>query len=445
LFTQVWWIAVTMFLATIPLVWIAAIAGRKSYDAEKETTKIERRFKYLSDVLMNREAVEERSVYGYSEYLNSDYVDKFEFSRKFRVKVTRNYYLKSKVSGIVVSLYSVAAMLALLPNVLNEYMDFGMFVGLMGGVFYITNEFSWGIHEMIEGLTGNRAYLDDLTEFMALDDQPNSNALPSRTMSFKTIEFKGVSFKYPDTEKLILNNISFMIESGKHYSFVGVNGAGKTTITKLITGLYNNYSGEINVDGRSLRSFSQAELKGLSSVVYQDFARYFISVYENVATSFLADNVKTNDELREETKRVIELVGLGEAVDLLPNGIDTPLGKILANGVDLSGGQWQRLAMARCVMSNAPLKILDEPTAALDPISESTVYKNFEQISKGGTTIFISHRLGSTKLADVIYVLDDGRIVEEGTHVELMAIKDGVYREMFNSQANWYQAEGVSK
>ncbi|MDR3121389.1 MAG: ABC transporter ATP-binding protein/permease, partial [Clostridiales bacterium] len=219
-------------------------------------------------------------------------------------------------------------------------------------------------------------------------------------------------------------------ERGKHYSFVGVNGAGKTTITKLITGLYTNYDGAILVDGRSLRGFSQAELKGLSTVVYQDFARYSFSLYDNIAIGAVgADDADVNS--------AIDLIGLREAAEKLPDGVYTNLGKIFENGVDLSGGEWQRVAMARSLISKAPLRILDEPTAALDPVSESRVYSQFEQISQGKATIFISHRLGSTKLADTIFVLSDGKITERGAHRELMGL-NGLYAEMYSAQADWY-------
>lgn len=432
LFTQVWWIALSMLIASVPILYIATKAGKESYAADKEMTKIDRRANYISGVLKSREAVEERTMYGYSKNLNNQYSEKYEYARKFRLKVSRRNFIKQKSGGIVTSMYSIGAMLALLPPVVGGKMTIGMFIALMGAIFGLSQRLSWGVNGIVQDLTQKREYLKDLTEFMMLDEHKDATAKPDKKMTFNVIEFKNVSFTYPDTEKLILDDISFTIENGKHYSFVGINGAGKTTITKLITGLYNNYKGEILVDGRSIRELTQAELKGLSSVVYQDFAKYYISLYDNIA---IADF--DNSENCKEVENAIELVGLSNAVTNLKDGIDTPLGKIMENGVDLSGGEWQRTAMARSVISAAPLKILDEPTAALDPIGESMVYRNFEQISKGMTTIFISHRLGSTKLADIIYVLSDGKIIESGSHSALMSEK-GVYYDMFNSQAEWY-------
>ena len=421
LFTQVWWIAVTMLIASAPILYIATKAGKQSYNADKEMTKIDRWLNYLSGVLKSREAIEERNIYGYSDNLNHQYLDKYEYARKFRLKVRGWNLIKSKTGGMVTTVYSVGAMFALVPSVIGGSMTIGMFIALMGAVLGLASRLSWGVNGIIQDLSHKREYLKELTEFMMLDEHADATAKPEKSMTFNVIEFRNVRFTYPDTEKIILDGVSFTIENGKHYSFVGVNSAGKTTITKLITGLYDNFEGDILIDGRSIRDLSQSEVKGLSSVVYQDFAKFYITLYDNIAVADL-----DNPGNRRDVENAVELVGLSEAVTKLKNGLDTPLGKIIEDGVDISGGEWQRTAMARSVLSPAPLKILDEPTASLDPIGESMVYRNFERISRGMTTIFISHRLGSTKLADTIYVLSDGKIIESGSHSVLMA-KKGVY------------------
>lgn len=219
-----------------------------------------------------------------------------------------------------------------------------------------------------------------------------------------------------------------------HYAFVGVNAAGKTTITKLLTGLYDNYEGEILINGISLREFSQARLKGLFSVVYQDYSKYYISLYENI---LLGNVLMTNEESKNQVDRIAASVGLDEVVEALPQGYDTNLGKVRENGTDLSGGEWQRIAIARALFSPAPIRILDEPTAALDPVAESGIYEMFGKISTGITTIFITHRLGAARLADQIIVMDNGQVVESGDHDFLIA-KGGMYSKMFESQRSWY-------
>jgi len=436
-FTQVWWVAFCLLTASVPLMIIAAKAGKKSYDANREMTKIDRKVNYISDVIRSREGADERALFGYTDELNKNYGEQFHYARKFRLKVDLSNFIKQKSGGVIGSVVAIIAMLAMLGPVSSGAMNYGIFIGLITGVFSLSGRLSWGINWEIEDISRKTEYLKDLGEFLALSETQDALSLPAEKISFTKIEFKNVSFTYPGTEKQILKNISFIIENGRHYSFAGINGAGKTTITKLLTGLYDNYEGSIFLDDRELRTLSQPELKALSSVVYQDFARYFLTLYENIAVALPHER----KDKRSRVEEAVSLMELTEAAGKLKDGLDTQLGKVHKEGVDLSGGQWQRAAMARCVVSEAPLHILDEPTAALDPVAESQVYHKFERISQGRTTIFISHRLGSTKLADTIFVLDEGTVAESGSHAELMA-RNGIYARMYSSQAGWYSKAG---
>ena len=451
--TQVWWVAVLIFIASVPATYFAVKAGKKSYEAQRIMSKIDRRSEYTSDILKSREAADERTLYGYTDKLNMVYFKTFRVAVDHCARLYRNNFIKSKSGGVFCMAVSTLTMIALLKPVADGDINFGMFIALMGGVFGLAGKLSWGLNWMVQDITGKLEYLKDLTEFMGLDVYEGATDMPEKGMIFKTIEFKNVSFKYPGTDKLILDGVSFVIEKGKHYSFVGVNGAGKTTIIKLLTGLYDNYEGEIIIDGKSLRLFTAAQVKGLSCVVYQDFARYSISMLDNI---IIADkeadkeaDKKADKEASKEAGKESEkeaaleaarLAGLTDCIEKLPEGIDTYLGKVYENGVDISGGEWQRVAIARSIIDPAPLRILDEPTAALDPIGECMVYEQFEQISRGMTTIFISHRLGSTKLADIIYVISGGKIAESGSHRELMK-QEGMYAEMYNAQAQWYNTK----
>jgi ATP-binding cassette subfamily B protein len=430
-----WWAGLIIIASAVPLIIIAKKAGERSYEAKRKTSKLHRRTAYLSEVLKSREAVEERTVYGYTDAVNDVYMEQFHKARKIQLWVDLKNFIRMKAGGVFGSIIAIGTILSMVPSVLNKSIDYGMFIALMGGIINLVRTASWGVNNLIQNIAAKREYLRDLTRFMELETVEEFDALPEPGMDFEKITFENVSFTYPGTEKPVLKDLSFAIEKGRHYSFVGVNGAGKTTITKLLTGLYTNYTGEIRVDGRSLRELSQAELKGMSTVVYQDFARYSFSFYDNIAIG--AINSDRNEAAVENAAR---LIGLAETVKKLPDGMNSYLGKIYEGGVDISGGEWQRVAMARSLVSSAPLCILDEPTAALDPLSESRVYSQFENISKGRTTIFISHRLGSTKLADIIYVLDDGHIAERGSHVQLMQ-NDGLYAQMYKSQADWYTDE----
>lgn len=310
-------------------------------------------------------------------------------------------------------------------------MTAGMFMGIVNAVFGMIQKLGFQMSRSLENISRAGEYMKDLTEFIALSKVKGALTEPdAELIAFDSLEFRNVRFRYPSGDRLILDGLSFKLEAGRHYAFVGKNGAGKTTITKLLTGLYTEYEGEILINGKELREYPASTLKALFSVVYQDFAKYYIAMKDNIS---LGDVHTKGGEVQ-----AAHLAGLDETIAKLKFGIDTPLGKILKDGQDISGGQWQRVAIARSLISRAPVKMLDEPTSALDPISESRIYSDFEKLMHGKTTVFVSHRLGSTKLADEILVIDEGKIIERGTHDVLMAV-NGQYAEMFEAQRGWYQ------
>ena len=461
LLAHAWWLVVILTLFCVPLFLVGVKAGQKTYDAKKETTKLDRAAKNYSDMLFSRENIDERFIFGFEKDINAKYSDAFEQARIYKKKVDKKNFIAMKTGSVLLVIANCAMALPLVYAAVNSQITVGLFMSIIPALNSFAHLMSWQLTTAIRDFKQNLEYMKDLEKFMALEACESYVAPPQNPpVLFEKLEFNNVSFKYPGMEQYILKDMSMTIERGRHYAVVGANGAGKTTFTKLITGLYHEYEGEILLNGRDLRRYSAAEIKSCVSVVYQDFARYSLSVAENIAfgdanllektrgdaLSFSAKD-SGNTELYEKLENAAELLGLKEAIDKLPNGFDAHLGKIKADGADLSGGEWQRVAMARAVVSPAGLKILDEPTAALDPISESNIYKDFEKISNGSTTIFISHRLGSTKLADVIFVVSGGKIAEQGTHEELMR-QNGEYARMYRSQAEWYvnaaQAKEVS-
>lgn len=436
LITHVWWAALIITAFSVPMIRLALKSGRANYEANREVSKYKRKYEYLAEVLAGREAVEERTLFGYSSRLNKYFRKQFDTATQIEIKTEAKWFVKMKTGSILFGLISILIAIVLLQPVLTKAITVGLFISLVNAVFSMVQMMSWGLTNSVDQLARHREYLKDLTEFAALEEAPGAELPPATPPpAFESLEFRNVRFKYPGMENLILDGLSLDIRAGGHYAFVGVNGAGKTTIAKLITGLYDGYEGEILLNGRPLASFSQSELKSFFSVVYQDFARYSIPLGDNIA---LGDATAMKPGEYAAVLPITEQMGLREAVDNLPQGLATPLGKIKEDGQDLSGGQWQRVAMARSVLSPAPLRILDEPTAAMDPIGESRLYEEFEEISRGKTTLFISHRLGSTKLADHIFVIGLGRVTEQGSHRELMEL-GGEYAEMYESQRSWYQ------
>lgn len=438
LVAQVWWAALLIVAFSVPLFALAIKSGKATYQANREVSKVKRRTEYLSGVLTGRDGVDERALFGYSDAVGATWYSQYEEARKVEFKTERSWFVKMKTGSVLTALISILILFVLLNPVLSGEITIGMFIALVNAVFGLVQFMSWEFTRSVDQLAKNKEYLNDLTAFAALEEADGASAPPALpTPVFQSLEFRDVSFTYPGLDKKILDGMTFRIEAGRHYAFVGINGAGKTTITKLLTGLYQTCEGTIYLNDRPITEYSQSELKAFYSVVYQDFAKYFISVQENIAVGDIHTMADPSSLNRIDS--AIDHVGLRDAINKLPHGLHTPLGKIKADGQDVSGGEWQRIAMARALLNPAPLRILDEPTAALDPLSESKLYEEFEQISRDKTTLFISHRLGSTKLADEIFVIGDGRVIERGSHRELMS-RDGVYAEMYESQRSWYQS-----
>lgn len=245
------------------------------------------------------------------------------------------------------------------------------------------------------------------------------------------IEFQNVSFAYPHTEEKILKNISVKITSGQKLSIVGLNGAGKTTFVKLLLRLYDPDEGRILLNGKDIGAFDYGEYTDLFSVVFQDFQLFSGSIAENIAVA---------DEYEEEKiEQALKKVNLSDFVNQLEEKSETQLLRIFdEKGIELSGGQAGRVAIARAVYKDAPFVVLDEPTAALDPIAEYEIYKNFNDLVRGKTTIYISHRLSSCRFCDAVAVFENGRITEYGSHDKLLENRDGLYSEMWHAQSRYY-------
>jgi ATP-binding cassette subfamily B protein len=431
---QVWWAALVITAFSAPMFWLSVKTGKQTYKAGRDAEKFNRRTEYLEEVLMGRDNIDERTLFGYGGAISERWRVQFEAGRILQLKVIARRFLVTKAASLILALISLLIALTLIGPVTTGELSAGMFMGILSAVFGLIQQIGWQLSSSLEQITRVDEYVKDLWAFTALDKSAGALAEPDAEPHLvNRLEFRGVRFMYPSGGEYILDGLSFVLEGGRHYAFVGKNGAGKTTIAKLLTGLYTDYEGEILINGKELRQYAAGELKALFSVVYQDFAKYYISLADNIALGDAA-----NSDARKKAAMAAAQAGLDETVRGLANGMDTPLGKVLEGGQDISGGQWQRVAIARSLASRAPVKILDEPTAALDPISESRIYEEFEKLMAGKTTVFISHRLGSTKLADEILVIGDGKIAERGTHDMLMAA-NGQYAEMFEAQRGWYQ------
>ncbi len=282
-------------------------------------------------------------------------------------------------------------------------------------------------------LRANNAQLKQEIEYLNLvSDMENGTRTVDGIDPAKAVfEFHNVSFAYPETEQMILKNFSMKIESGEHLAVVGMNGSGKSTMIKLLCRLYDPTEGKITLNGIDIREFDYAEYLKLFAIVFQDFKLLAFPVGENVACS---------DEYDEERVwKCLEMAGVKERVEEFPKKLKQSIYKLYEkDGIDLSGGEEQKIAIARALYKDAPFVILDEPTAALDPIAESEIYSRFNEIAGNKTTVYISHRLSSCRFCSRIVVFDNGSVIQEGTHEELLENPDGKYIELWNAQAQYY-------
>lgn len=296
-----------------------------------------------------------------------------------------------------------------------------------------SSTFYWSLHRIITGvqdISKRCSYAHKYIEFMEYPAAMVKGDKPVKDGEH-VIEFVNVGFKYPRSENYVLKNINLKIASGEHLSIVGLNGAGKTTFIKLLCRLYDVTEGEILIDGVNIKEYDQEEYRKLFAVVFQDFQLFAFSLRENIALCGEADDDRINEVLKQS--------GLYDDAQKLEHGLDTTLFKSFdEKGTEFSGGQKQKTAISRALYKDAPIVILDEPTAALDPVAEYDIYRQFNTLVGGKTAIYISHRLSSCKFCDKIAVFADDTIKEYGTHDQLAEVPDGIYSEMFAAQAQYY-------
>lgn len=422
-----------------PLLFLAMKTGKTNYVLEQDAETTKRKYQYFFSILTGKEAANERNLFGFSKNITEKYNELFDVAFEKEAKIINKRYANMKSGSIVTLIVSICIMAIMLPRLFRNEISAGLYIGLAGAVLDLIQSMSWQLAGMMQNYAKLNQFFGDYNRYMELDEQVGAEDEPERmSVAEPSLEFRNVSFRYPGTDRYILKNCSFTLVGGCSYAVVGENGAGKTTIAKLVMGLYDDYKGDILINGYNVKEYSYGELKGLVAAVFQDFARYELSVKENIGIGKIAQYSQAGPE-KNEIENICGGLNMTDWIRSFPGGFDTMLGKLDEGGVDLSGGQWQKIAIARLLYSKAPINILDEPTAAMDAIAESKIYELFQKLNIGKFNILITHRMGAARIADEILVLQNGAVVEQGKHDWLMNIENGVYRKMYESQRQWYE------
>lgn len=423
-----------------PLLYLAMKTGKANYVLEQDAETTKRKYQYIFSVLTGKETANERNLFGFSRHMTERYNRLFDTAFEKEAKIINKRYANMKSGSLITLIVSICIMAIMLPKLFRNEISTGLYIGLAGAVLDLIQSMSWQLAGMMQNYAKLNQFFDDYNRYMELGEQAGAEEEPEQmpTAGEPSLAFRNVSFRYPGTDRYILKNCSFTLAGGCSYAVVGENGAGKTTIVKLIMGLYGGYEGDILINGRNVKDYSYGELKGLVAAVFQDFARYELSVNENIGIGRIPHFSCSGSE-EKEIEKICEELNMTDWIRSFPDGFDTMLGKLEEGGVDLSGGQWQKIAIARLLYSKAPINILDEPTAAMDAVAESKIYELFQKLNMGKFNILITHRMGAARIADEILVLQNGAVAEQGKHEQLMTMENGVYRKMYESQRQWYE------
>jgi ATP-binding cassette subfamily B protein len=428
------WLIVLLLVALVPAFLGEAHFNAKSYSLDFGRTPERRELDYVRQTAASAETAKEVKIFG----LNGFLIDRYRRLASSFYEANRRLALRrAGWGGLFTTIGTIGYYFA------YAYIAWRTLSGefSVGDLTFLAGSFR-RLRTLLESLlsgfssvAGQALYLDDLFSFFEVRPEIHSpaNPLPFPKSIREGFVFEDVGFIYPGAERWAVRHLSFTLKAGEVVALVGENGAGKTTLVKLLTRLYDPDEGRILLDGRDLRDYGLDELRGSMGVIFQDFVRYNLPAGDNIAVGRI--------EARGDHERIARAANRSQADEVigrLAHGYDQMIGKRFKNGVELSGGEWQKIAIARAYMREAEVLILDEPTAALDARAEFEVFQRFKELSKGKTAVLISHRFSSVRMADRILVLAEGKVEAQGTHEELVA-QQGRYAELFELQAAGYR------
>lgn len=426
---------VAIIVFSVPAAIISFIYRKKNFEYMRRRSKDRRQMQYYNELMINKDIAKEVRMFGLADTFIECY--KETFSRYFS-GIKKLIYAENGWSmgiSLVSSAVNCTLFLYIAKQVYNGIIQVGDYTLYTGALQSIAGSVS-ALISTVAMIYEGTLFIDNMIAFMS--EVPTVRPILDKPLTVKrhvphTIEFRNVSFRYPGCDNYVIKNMNLFLDKGETAVLVGLNGAGKTTLIKLLTRLYDPTEGVVLLDGEDIRKYDTKELYDMFGIIFQDFGKYAFTAGENIMFGQVDKGYEEND-----IKNAAFMANANDFIERLPDGYDTSLMRYFEdNGIELSIGQWQKLSIARAFYGDSDFLILDEPTASLDAIAEQEIFTQFEKLRQGKTTIFVSHRLSSATTASKIIVIENGELVEMGTHKELMDMK-GKYYTLFSTQAKRY-------
>jgi ATP-binding cassette, subfamily B, bacterial len=428
------WLVLLLALGVLPSFVGETHYAFLGYAKNFRQTPAKRQMDYLRQVAGSREGAKEVKLFGLNRFFTARFKSLADQIYREDVSLSRSKLIVGGLLGVIGTLGYYGAYIYVIWRTLHGAYDIGQFTFLTTAIQQASSNLQQ-VFSTASGIADQALFLTDLIAFFQMEPTVHSkpDGLPIPSPVQVGFEFRNVSFAYPGTDRRVLKDFNLTLAPGERIALIGENGQGKTTVVKLITRLYDPTEGQILLDGVDLREYSLDDLHRHIGVIFQDFVRFEMTARENIAVGQI-DQMQNRTRIEDAAHKSLA----DTVVDHLAGGYDQMLGRRFEGGVELSGGEWQKIALARAYLRDAELLILDEPTAALDARSELEVFERFAELTEGKMALLISHRFSTVKMADRIVVLSGGRLIEEGNHQQLMS-KGGVYAGMFEMQAASYR------
>ena len=431
LFLFHWAVGIMLFISIVPGVLVQLKYAKERFDWQKKRTQEERRAGYFSYILTSELFAKEIRIFDIGSHFSTLYDDLKKLLMGEKLGLSKRMIIADFFAQVVAITFLMGSLFFIAYRAFKGLITIGdmvmYFQAFQRGVSYLKD-----LLKNVASLHEDNLFVSHFFNFLDIQNEIKEPRTPKQLKGerISSFSFEDVEFTYPGEREPVLNKISFTINRGETVALVGANGAGKSTIVKLLCRLYDPQRGKITFDGISLGDLDLNNIRRRVSVVFQDYAKYYLTARENIW--FGDTNLSLNSE---DIRTAAKMVNVDSLIESLPQGYDTILGRLFLSGEELSLGEWQKIVLARAFLRDADLVILDEPTSSLDTDTEYFLYEKFSQLTAGKSALIISHRFSTVSMADTIYVIDDGKIIESGSHSKLVA-ENGTYADLYRKQTS---------